>query len=503
MLEPILVKRRGTVPLQSHEVCSVDVLVIGGGASGLAAAVRARQCGAQVLLAEKREKLGGTTLLSVGSITAAGTRLQRRAGVVDSVDDFLEDMEAFDPELLTGDNPILRQLLAGEAATSVAWLEDLGVAFTGPYPEAPHRVPRMHNVIPNSRAYITRLTDAARREGVDIMVEADVHGLTRDSSGEWTATIEQPGGASRRVRARGGVVIATGDFSGNADMRHEYLSRNAAAARPSNPDANGDGHRLAREQGGQLRAMHATFGPQLRFAPSPKRGLIERLPTWRWLCKLEAQAVQRLPASALRPFVKSLLITHMSPSAAMFQHGAILVNAKGERFCDEKASTESLSFQEGGKGYLVFDAGTVAAFNRPPNAISTAPGIAFAYFDDYRRGRPDLVHEAESSGILAKAIGCDPQRLQSTLEEAGLRPGFYALGPVFSMLTVTEGGLSVDQQLRVLDESGTPIEGLYAVGGVGQGGMLLKGHGHHIAWAMTSGRVAGEAAARRILSAKS
>jgi len=60
------------------------------------------------------------------------------------------------------------------------------------------------------------------------------------------------------------------------------------------------------------------------------------------------------------------------------------------------------------------------------------------------------------------------------------------------MLTVTEGGLAVDRELRVLDEHGEPIPGLYAVGGVAQGGMLLLGHGHHIAWAMTSGRVVGQ-----------
>jgi len=68
------------------------------------------------------------------------------------------------------------------------------------------------------------------------------------------------------------------------------------------------------------------------------------------------------------------------------------------------------------------------------------------------------------------------------------------------MLTVTEGGLAVDEQTRVLDSLGIPIENLYAVGGVGQGGMLLMGHGHHIGWAMTSGRLAGESVARRLVS---
>jgi fumarate reductase flavoprotein subunit len=76
-------------------------------------------------------------------------------------------------------------------------------------------------------------------------------------------------------------------------------------------------------------------------------------------------------------------------------------------------------------------------------------------------------------------------------------PPFFALGPVFGMLTVTEGGVAIDSDCRVLDESDQPIDGLFAAGGTGQGGMLLKGHGLHIAWALTSGRVAGESAARR------
>jgi fumarate reductase flavoprotein subunit len=54
-----------------------------------------------------------------------------------------------------------------------------------------------------------------------------------------------------------------------------------------------------------------------------------------------------------------------------------------------------------------------------------------------------------------------------------------------------EGGLAVDTQHRVLDENDRPIPGLYAAGATGQGGLLLKGHGHHLAWAFVSGRRAG------------
>jgi fumarate reductase flavoprotein subunit len=60
------------------------------------------------------------------------------------------------------------------------------------------------------------------------------------------------------------------------------------------------------------------------------------------------------------------------------------------------------------------------------------------------------------------------------------------------MLTVTEGALCINSELQVLAKGGKVIPGLFAVGAIGQGGMLLKGHGHHIGWAMTSGLLAGE-----------
>ena len=74
---------------------------------------------------------------------------------------------------------------------------------------------------------------------------------------------------------------------------------------------------------------------------------------------------------------------------------------------------------------------------------------------------------------------------------------FYALGPVRSVFVHNEGGLAVDHEHRVLGAQQAPIPGLYAAGASGQGGLLLKGHGHHLAWAFVSGRRAGRLAAQR------
>jgi fumarate reductase flavoprotein subunit len=61
-----------------------------------------------------------------------------------------------------------------------------------------------------------------------------------------------------------------------------------------------------------------------------------------------------------------------------------------------------------------------------------------------------------------------------------------------------EGGLKVDHHHHVLDGADAPIAGLYAAGSTGQGGLLLKGHGHHLAWAFVSGRRAGKFAAQGV-----
>jgi fumarate reductase flavoprotein subunit len=66
------------------------------------------------------------------------------------------------------------------------------------------------------------------------------------------------------------------------------------------------------------------------------------------------------------------------------------------------------------------------------------------------------------------------------------------LGPVKAYFTTTEGGAAIDTSCRVLDDLGAPIPGLYAIGQNGLGGQILRGHGLHIAWAMTSGRLVGK-----------
>ena len=66
------------------------------------------------------------------------------------------------------------------------------------------------------------------------------------------------------------------------------------------------------------------------------------------------------------------------------------------------------------------------------------------------------------------------------------------IGPAKAYFTTTEGGVGINESFQVLDIDSRPIEGLYSVGANGMSGMILWGHGLHIAWAITSGRMVGE-----------
>jgi succinate dehydrogenase/fumarate reductase flavoprotein subunit len=173
----------------------------------------------------------------------------------------------------------------------------------------------------------------------------------------------------------------------------------------------------------------------------------------------------------------------------------VLVNREGRRFADEKnGPARAVPMQPEKLAFIAFDESIAERFQAWPYFISTAPGIAYAYLDDYRRSRADLYHRAATVEALAASLGVPAGALGQSL--AGLRqPPFYALGPVRSYVVFTDGGLRVTERLEVVGPSGTPIPGLFAAGSTGQGGVLLEGHGHHLGWAFISGRIAGRNAA--------
>jgi len=278
-----------------------DVVVVGGGGSGLAAAIFARTYGASVVLLEKHSELRGSTGLSIGSITATGTWHQKRAGIADSPQAHFEDMAKFAGDLAAKDNEELRRILVENVTDTVDWLMRLGVTFHGPMPEPPHRQPRMHIIVPNSRAYIHFLAREARRAGVDARVDAEVQRLVVEV-GRVVGVVARIAGREHEVRARRAVILATGDYSASPEWRRRF---NPAVAEIDGITATnvGDGHRFGEELGAEVRFGETVWGPSLRFPLPDRPKLVQRLPPRPSFTKAMRIALETMPARLLRPFM--------------------------------------------------------------------------------------------------------------------------------------------------------------------------------------------------------
>jgi succinate dehydrogenase/fumarate reductase flavoprotein subunit len=473
-----------------------DVIVVGGGGSGLAAAVSAAENGARVVLLEKNPELGGSTRWSVGSVTSSGTPHQRRAGISDTTEAHFEDLGKMDGPLVERDNPALRRLLTANVPDTFAWLRKMGVEFHGPMEEPPHRVARMHIVLPNSKAYIYHLSRRARKLGVEIRLSAHVKRILVEDNRAVGVETDGPRGPVA-LRAGKAIILAGGDYSGNSAMKAELVDPLLGGVPAVNPTATGDCQRMVEEIGGKILNSDLALGPVLRFVRPPKRPFYDHIPPHRLLTRGMRFAMNNFPDKLIRPFVMGFMTTVMGPEMSLFRNGALLIGSRGDRLTFDGATTPGKAVAATGdnRAYILFDEKLAERYSAWPHFISTAPGVAYAYLPDYRRTRPDLCHDGADAADIARAIGADPDVLTETIGEAGLSGPYHALGPLQTFVVYTDGGAMVSERLEVLRADGTPIEGLFAAGSTGQGGLLLEGHGHHLGWAFTSGRLAGRRAA--------
>ena len=464
----------------------------------MSAAAEAARLGRSVIVVEKSAKLGGTTAISVGSLMASCTDMQRKAGIVDSPRRHEAELVELGAALGLGDNAELRRLLVENVPDTVNFLASIGVDFIGPLLQPPFRTERFYQALPGGRAYVHRLTRYCRKLGVRFRVRAAADRLVV-ADGR-VAGIELERGGSRETLHASAVILASGDFSANRAMRRTLMGEGADLLDPINLDATGDGQRMAVAIGAQL-ALRPDLSParlaQARFAPPPRQSLLARLPPWRVVTRAMKLAMTRLPSVASRPFVLRAAMTALAPERALYEAGGILVNRAGARFTDELGlPAEAIARQPSGEAFLVIDARLSRQYEAWPHYVSTAPGVAFAYIDDYRKVRPDLFHEASAIEALARSIAVPEAALAAAVAASRLGSGPYvALGPLKAWMLLTHIGLAVTARFEVMDDAGAAIPGLYAAGGAGQGGFSSLYHGHSLGWAFTSGRLAGRAAA--------
>lgn len=416
----------------------VDVVVVGAGACGLVAALAAVDQGARVLVLEKLPKVGGNSSLSTGSIPAAGSRMQKAAGIADDPDrmatDLLQTSGPHEAEDLV-------RLMAEQSAELVHWLIDahhIDLQLITDYKHVGHTVPRLHAPGTRDGAVLVRdLIAACQRQGVEIRTEHAVSALVCEDEKVVGVQVDEADGSTFIVRA-GAVILASNGYGNNPELLNRWNPEITGAQYFGAEGSTGEAILWAEELGAEV----ANTGAYQGYA-----------------------AVADTDLGAILSWTTVEL-------------GGIIVTPDGNRAGDESV------------GYSGF-----------ANVLSQQTPVAYAVFDarirDYvASNEPRFVKLMDAGQImevstveeLADAIHCDEKVLAETMAAArraasgesvdphgrtdfGLGPlqEPYVYAEVTPGLFHTQGGVRVDNQARVLRAGGEPIAGLYAGGGVAAG----------------------------------
>jgi fumarate reductase flavoprotein subunit len=458
----------------------VDILIVGAGLAGLAAANAAYEAGCErILIAESEAVVGGSSRLSGGIVMGAGTKMQRQAGISDDPDTLFHDYMSINQWQVDGG--VVRRL-ADEAGPTVDWLADLGVEFHAELIYGgDERVPRCVGAKGGGQGLVDALHRRTRERSIDIALGQRVDRLLTEDGAVGGAAV-----ADDEIRA-GAVVLTTGGFGANQD-RLKQLYPDAITSGDWSwyigaDGSRGDGLDLASSVDAQvighnrgLRLLHPNF----------VRTIEAYLPAW-----------------------------------------TVLVNRQGRRFADESAPYGLMNLLVRAQGDVVFAIFDDALIH-PERAIKTKdykqafPGVRKMKSPNWN---PIMVEEmigkgriqaAESIPALAAQLGL-PTHLAGTIERynAGLESGvddfakpiecvrpvvtppFYGAEVRPATLCLTACGVRIDREARVLNESGSAVKGLYAAGEITGGvvGDLYVGSGNSLSNCATIGRVAGTEAA--------
>jgi hypothetical protein len=501
----------------------VDVVVIGAGAGGLVAAIAAREKGASVLIVEKNFDIGGRAMMSFGGLyIGGGNRLQKGKGVEDSADRAFADWSRPEKPMGRFSDRALVRTWADNNLELFDWLEKNGIQWEA-YRGAPDRLDRNRtrlNVVrwPNEpttpargSGFVRPLEKTARRMGIDILLQQQMTKIHRESplGGRVTgiATIEvddsyRPKTRTMNIRARKGIIIATGGSAGNPVFRTMFdvrLTEEYQAENSEWTERTGDGEIAAMEIGAALgaTACQTTQDDNLitkgRMGKKSNGTITELYPTSRHFFR----------ARALGLVVRDY-------------QDVILVKENGLRFYDETVPTRDYEFYAaalawtgdpkkmngGGPIWAVFDADAVAREEWSVKPPHVDPDGYFFSADTIEELAGKIVNEYQWRPMPAAALRASVERYNSFVD-TGIdadfkkprpmykiaRPPFYAAWHT-PALHDSYTGIRINTTAQVLDLRGAVIPGLYAcgdsAGGFGQ---------HGICRAATFGRIAGVHAA--------
>ena len=251
-----------------------EIVIIGAGGTGLAAAVTAGQEGASVIVLETNGFAGGNLLVSGGVYNSPEPEMQAKQGIEDSPELFVQQTLAGGDNIA---NPELVRILAYNALDGLNWLKELGNEFEDQVIQAPGALhPRSHNTTAplGSGIIKTYLEHIDKMDNVEILYETKGESLIQEDGQVVGVIAKNPDGSKLTVKANKGVIIATGGFSKNAQLVIEYrnaekwplLDENSVS---TNMDSiRGEGIIMAREIGADVVDMD-----QMRFLylGQPKR----------------------------------------------------------------------------------------------------------------------------------------------------------------------------------------------------------------------------------------
>ncbi|MBP2014569.1 flavocytochrome c [Anaerococcus degeneri] len=443
-----------------------DVVVIGGGGAGFAAAVSAKEAGANVILVEKLASVGGNTLISGGEYAAPANDIQKEEGIEDSKELFAKDVEE------AGGNPELIKVLADKATEDAYWLrDDIGVEwldslmFFGGHSVKRSLIPAAHTGNELIKNYLKK----AEELGIEVLTETDVKEIL-SKDGKVCGIKAETKDGELIVNSKS-VVVASGGFGANAEMCYENDKEvDEHVLSTNSPGATGDGITMAEKLGADTVDMD-----KIQLYP---------------VCDVETGKLLYCGDTRL-------------------VGGALLVNKEGKRFVEELGTRREISMaikaQTDYVGYVLWD----ETSNEKTGTMKSNPEEAKSLFD---RG---LMVKADTLEELADHFGIDKDALLETVKtfnensakkedpEFNLRMlGWQVKDAPFYMMKAapavhhTMGGLKINTDAQVLNKDGEWIDGLYAAGEV-TGGIHGSNRLGSVAMADITvfGKIAGENAA--------
>lgn len=422
------------------QTIETDIAIVGGGIAGQVAALEAVVQGLNATLIEKMSSIGGSSVMSGGSMAFARTPEQRAARIEDSAELLREDM------LTNGEganDPALVDLYVSRQQEAYEFLRGVGAAFGPVQLAAGQSVPRTHPT--DAHKLVETLNAKAIELGLRQLLGTRAQQLkTTGPNLPLRLVHASRNGDTVEIRSHSGIILTTGGFARGRDLLALFNPAVKDAVPGGGLGNEGDGLRMAWAHGADLaNVAHVkpTFGNYIRPEPGRPHTIVH--------------AIYR---------------------------GAVAVNLAAERFADESRSYKVLGRaclqQPEGRAFQIFDSQVMAA---------SVPGVrAFDFQAALARGH---VVEAPTLAALAHKLGLPTDILERTIDtyNAGIRDGidpdfgrrhlahgsgdltpiasapFYGY-PCTAGINSTYGGLKVDPAMRVLNVYGQPIPGLFAAG---------------------------------------